>query len=137
MGGPLSGRGIAMTSRNIVARIEKLEARQRTDDEMLLVWRMPDDSTDDVVLAANKAGLFGSGDLVLCVEWYGHGRPPAARWYRHFPADVSDIELDYCHRTLNRMVGDNDAMLRTRGPDYFLIHVPTNQLWHMALGIKT
>jgi hypothetical protein len=41
MGGALSGRGIAMTSRNIVARIEKLEARQRTDDEMLLIWRMP------------------------------------------------------------------------------------------------
>jgi hypothetical protein len=137
MGGALSGRGVAMTSRNIVARIEKLEARQRTDDEMLLLWRMPDDNTGLAVLAANRAGLFGSGDLVLCADWYGEGKQPAARWCRRFPADLSDVELDSCHRTLSKMVGDNDAMPHTRGPDYSLIHVPTNQLWHMALGVKT
>jgi hypothetical protein len=126
-----------MTSRNIVTRIEKLEARQRADDELWLVWRMPDEAADDAVLAANKAGLFSSGDFVLCAEWYGVGKPPAARWYRRFPADLSDIELDYCHRTLNRMVGDDDAAQTVQGPDYSLVHVPTNQLWHMALGIKT
>jgi hypothetical protein len=55
-----------MTVRNIFSRVEKLEARQRTADEMLLIWRKPDVDTDATVLAANKAGLFGSGDLVLC-----------------------------------------------------------------------
>lgn len=126
-----------MTSRNIVARIEKLEARQRTDDEMLLVWRMPDEAADDAVLAANKVGLFGSSDLVLCAAWYGAGNPPAARWHRRFPADLSDIELDYCHRTLREMVGDGEPKPRAHGPDYSLIHVPTNRLWHMALGVET
>lgn len=126
-----------MTSRNIVTRIEKLEARQRTDDEMLLVWRKPDEAADDAVLAANKAGLFGSSDLVLCAAWYGAGKPPAARWHRRFPADLSDIELDYCHRTLRKMVGDGEPKPRAHGPDYSLIHVPTNRLWHMALGVET
>lgn len=123
-----------MTSRNIVTRIEKLEARRRSDDEMLLLWRMPDDNTDVAVLAAKRAGLFGPGDLVLCAAWYGEGKPPAARWYRRFPADLSDVELDYCHRTLSKMVGDKPRM---RGPDYSLIHIPTSRLLHMALGVKT
>src|SRR3954452_17587191 len=71
-----------------------------TDDEMLLVWRKPDEAADAAVLAANKHGLFGSSDLVLCASWYAASKPPAARWHRRFPADLSDIELDYCHRTL-------------------------------------
>jgi hypothetical protein len=126
-----------MISRNIITRVEKLEARRRSDDDMLLLWRMPDDNTDLAVNAAKRAGLFDSGDLVLCAEWYGEGKQPAARWCRRFPADLSDVELDYCHRTLSKMVGDNGAMPCTRGPDYSLIHVPTYRLWHMALGVET
>ena len=56
MGGSIYAKGIEMTSRNIVTRIEKLEARRRSDDKMLLLWRMPDENTDVAVLAAKRAG---------------------------------------------------------------------------------
>ena len=135
--GALSGRDVAMTSRNIVTRIEKLEAGQRVPLTRSCWSGESGTKLRTAVLAANKHGLFGSSDLVLCAAWYGAGKPPAARWHRRFPADLSDIELDYCHRTLRKMVGDGEPKARAHGPDYSLIHVPTNRLWHMALGVET
>jgi hypothetical protein len=126
-----------MTARNIVTRIERLEARRRGDDEMLLIWRKPGQDTDATVAEFKKAGLFGSGDLVLCAEWYGEGEPSAPRWSRRFPSDLCDVEREYFYRMLRKLVGDNDAIPRMRSPDYSLIHVPTNKLLHMALGVET
>ncbi|WP_157043492.1 hypothetical protein [Nitrobacter hamburgensis] len=47
-----------MTARSITTRIEKLEARRRNDDEMLMLWRKPGSDIGAAVLSANKAGLF-------------------------------------------------------------------------------
>jgi hypothetical protein len=49
-------------SRGLITRIQKLEARRHNNDEMLLVWRKLGSDNDSAVLAAKKAGLFGSGD---------------------------------------------------------------------------
>jgi hypothetical protein len=82
-----------MTARSITNRIEKLEARRRTDDEMLMLWRKPGADIEDAVLSANKVGSFGSGDLVLCGEWYGEGDPPP-RWVQRIKRDLTAPEME-------------------------------------------
>ena len=62
---------------SLFTRIEKLESRRGTDGQVLLIWLRPNEDVDAAVLAANKAGLFGSGDLVMCVEWLAQA---AQRW---------------------------------------------------------
>jgi hypothetical protein len=49
-------------------RIEKLESRRRDNDEMLMLWRKPDQDINAAVLPAKSAGLFVPGDLVICAE---------------------------------------------------------------------
>lgn len=121
-------------SRNIITRIEKLEARRRNDDEMLLIWRMPEEDADAAVLSANKGGLFGSGDLVLCAEWYGDLAPPAPRWIKRFEADVSAIESDYLLRNIEQIAGTNP---RRNNHDREFIHLSDDRLMHAALGVAT
>ena len=77
-----------MTVRNIEARIVKLETSRRSGDEMLLLWREPDQGVATVVLTAKRAGLFGPGNRVLCAEWFGDEKPKP-RWIRRIKADVT------------------------------------------------
>jgi hypothetical protein len=123
-----------MTVRNIFSRVEKLEARQRTADEMLLIWRKPDVDTDATVLVANKAGLFGSGDLVLCAEWFSAKTLPAPRWIRRIKSDLDESELAALYRTAERLAGPdvaNDDAARSYS------HVPDEKLWYTILGVRT
>jgi hypothetical protein len=134
MGCSIHAKGIEMTSRNIVARIEKLEARQCTDDEMLLVWRMPGQLLADALTDANKSGLYGSNDLVICVEWHGESAAPPPCWCRHFPSDLTYIEKEYCLRELEKFEREGPV---PKGPDYQFLHLSDEELWHMIFGVET
>ena len=136
MGRSIYAKGIEMTSRNIVTRIEKLEARRRSDDKMLLIWRKPGQDTDAAVAEFKKAGLFGSGDLVLCAEWYGVGELPTSRWIRRVQYDLTEKEQDSLYRNIEKIAG-RGAKETPAGPNYDLIHLSTDQLLHMCLGVET
>jgi hypothetical protein len=41
-------------SSSLFTRIEKLESRRRTDDQVLLIWLTPGEDVDAAVLAANR-----------------------------------------------------------------------------------
>jgi hypothetical protein len=85
-------------------RIEKLESRRRDDNEMLMLWRKPGQAIDATVLAANRAELYAPGDLVVCAEWFGEDNLPAPRWIRHFETDLTEIENEYCDRTIEKLI---------------------------------
>jgi hypothetical protein len=70
----------SMTARHIAIRIEKLESRHHRDDEVLLLWRKAGVDIDAALRAAGNAGMFASGDPVMCAEWPRHGQPPVPRW---------------------------------------------------------
>lgn len=116
-------------------RIEKLESRRRDDNEMLMLWRKPGQDIDATVLAANRAGLYGLGDLVVCAEWYGDDDFPAPRWIRRFKTDLTVIENEYCDRTIEKLVSKDQP--KSTGPDHDLHHVSTDQLTYICLGVET
>jgi hypothetical protein len=82
-------------SSNLFTRIEKLKSRRGTDGQVLLIWLTPGEDVDVAVLAANKAGPFGSGDLVMCVEWLGDDPIPKPRWLKRTGERFSEQE-DHC-----------------------------------------
>jgi hypothetical protein len=129
-----------MTARSITTRIEKLEARRRNDDEMLMLWRKPGSGIDAAVLSANKAGLFGSGDLVLCGEWYGEGDPPPPRWVQRIKRDLTAPEMESLHQTLrNRTAASADDAKATSLADAppYLCTWSDEALWSAVLGVRT
>ncbi len=122
-----------MTARSITTRIEKLEARRRNDDEMLMLWRKPGTEIDAAVLSANKAGLFGSGDSVLCGEWYGEGDPPTARWVQRIKSDLTAPEMESLYQTLKNRVVERPGDM----PAPYLGHLSDEALWQRAIGVQT
>lgn len=126
-----------MTVRSITTRIEKLEARRRNDDEMLMLWRKPGSDIDVAVLSANKAGLFGSGDLVLCGEWYGEGDPPAARWVQRIKSDLTAPEMESLYQTLNSKVAEQSDDIGKAMPAPYLSHLSDEALWQRVIGVPT
>jgi hypothetical protein len=122
----------SMTARHIVTRIEKLEISRRSGDEMLLLWREPDQKVDTVVLTAKSAGLFGPGDRVLCAEWFGDAKPKP-RWIRRIKSDVTESEMDSLIRNaVNLAAGDVDSESSRSLTDY-----SDGQLWYGMLGVET
>jgi hypothetical protein len=121
--------------RTLESRTLKLERDRRPDDEMLLIWRKPDDTCGEAINAAKKMALFGPGDKVVCVEWLGKGEPPPPRWCRQFPKSLSEDELGYCHAALGKLA--DDTRPRPAGADYALLQMPDSKLWHMVLGVAT
>jgi hypothetical protein len=127
-----------MTARSITTRIEKLEARRRNDDEMLMLWRKPGSDIEAAVLSANKAGLFGSGDLVLCGEWYGEGDPPAARWVQRIKSDLTASEMESLYQTLENQAADrSDVASAESMPWPYLSHLSDEALWQRVIGVQT
>ena len=108
-------------------RIEKLVARRRGDNEMLMLWRKPGQDIDATVLAANRAGLYGLGDRVICAEWYGDDNLPAPRWIRHFETDLTEIENEYCDRTIEKLISKDQP--KSTGPDHDYDHISTDPAW--------
>jgi hypothetical protein len=116
-------------------RIEKLESRRRGDNEMLMLWRKPGQESEAVVLAAKSAGLFGPGDLVVCAEWFGEDNFPAPRWIRHFETDLTEIENEYCDRTIDKLISKDQP--KPTGPDRDYAHISTDQLTYICLAVET
>jgi hypothetical protein len=128
-----------MTARNVLARLEKLEARRHPPDESLILWVEPGGNIDDVVASAKADGLFVAGDRVVCAEWLSGDHPPAPAWKR-CPKDLTDIELDYFIETLKRrFIGS----LRTEkhypeGLEHALVrNMSDEKLWHIVCGVQT
>ena len=116
-----------------VTRIEKLETRRRMDD-MLLIWRNPGQESEATVLMAKAAGLFGPGDLVVCAEWYGDALP-APRWIRCFKTDLTEIENEYCDRTIDKLISKDQP--KSTGRDHDYDHISTDQLTYICLAVET
>ena len=65
-----------MMGHNLESRIVKLETRTTRPDEMLVVWRRPDQD----IAQALKAATYANGDKVICAEWFEDSPPPTPRW---------------------------------------------------------
>jgi hypothetical protein len=135
-----------MTS-SLVTRVAKLESRRGTDDKVLLIWLRPGQDVNAAVLAANKAGLFGSGDLVMCAEWLGDDPMPKARWLKRSGERFSEQE-DHCiHAMLEKRIRMVDALIVSdeaaevaglaRPMPRDLSDLSMVDLMHCALGVKT
>lgn len=124
-----------MNSRNVVARIIKLEARRQRPDETLLVWRRPD---ADVKAAASVA-TFAPGDRVICLEWFGTGKLPAPRWCRKgLSSELSATENEYVTRSLERACEPGPARAGFAGipvSSDWLRDASDTDLLHMVFGV--
>jgi hypothetical protein len=134
-------------SSSLFTRIEKLESRRGTDGQVLLIWLTPGEDVTAAVLAANKAGLFGSGDLVMCVEWLGDDPMPKPRWLKRTGERFSEQEDRCICAMLEKRVATVDALVATREPADVqelvrpmprdLSEISSVDLMHCALGVKT
>lgn len=107
-----------MTS-SLFTRVQKLESRQKTDDKVLLFWMRPGEDVPAAVQAATKAGLFATGDLVICLEWLGTDPMPKPRWLsrdRAYFGKLSEQE-DHCITAmLEKRIATVDAAIATGEP---------------------
>jgi hypothetical protein len=128
-----------MTLRNIFSRVEKLEARRRRPDELLLIWRIPGAPVSEAVADAR----FATGDRVICAEWFGDSSAPAPRWFRkRLSSELARSEYEYIIQSLNRLVETGPA--REPGlapipsvPEHCLVDLTDNDLLHAVLGVET
>jgi hypothetical protein len=126
-----------MTS-SLFTRIEKLETRHRNDGHVLLLWIKSDEDIDAAVLAANTAGLFASGDLVICAEWLGDDPMPRPRWLERDDEWPSEKETDYIIATVLKRAGGRAALTAVKDdPDVDLKEISRVDLMHCVLGVKT
>jgi len=134
-------------SSSLFTRIEKLESRRRTDDQVLLLWIKPGEDANAAVLVANKAGLFGSGDLVMCAEWLGNDPMPKPRWLKRHGECFSEHE-DHCiDAMLEKRIAMVDALVAAGEPAEVaglakpmprdLREMSAVDLMHCALGVET
>jgi hypothetical protein len=127
-----------------------LESRHRNDGQVLLLWIKPGDDVAAAASAANKAGLFASGDMVICVEWLGDEPMPKPRWLnrdRGHYAYFSEQE-DHCITAmLEKRIETVNALIATGEPAEVqglarpmprdLSEISSVDLMHIALGVKT
>jgi hypothetical protein len=135
-----------MTS-SLFTRAAKLESRHRNDDQVLLIWLRPGEDSDAAVSAANTAGLFGSGDLVMCAEWLGDDPMPKARWLKRVGERFSEQEDRCITAMLEKRIATVDTLVATGEPaDVAGLAKPmpadlslmsSVDLMHCALGVKT
>jgi hypothetical protein len=132
-------KDVPMTVRNIFSRVEKLEARRRRPDELLLIWRLPGAPVSEAVADAR----FATGDRVICAEWFGDSSAPAPRWFgKRLSSELGRLEYDYIIQSLNRLVKAEPTHEQRFAPVAALaghhLTAPTdNDLLHMALGVET
>jgi hypothetical protein len=135
-----------MTS-SLFTRVEKLESRRCNDDQVLLLWIKPGEDVDAAVLAANKAGQFASGDLVMCAEWLGEEPTPKPQWLKRdgaYHGRFSEQE-DHCiTAALQKRIATVDELVATGEPADVaspMLRDPSEMssvdLMHCALGVKT
>jgi hypothetical protein len=130
-----------MTS-SLFTRIEKLETRHRNDGQVLLLWIKPNEDVNAAALAANTAGLFASGDLVICVEWLGTDPMPKARWLKREGAyyGLFSEQEELCITAMLEKIASDEptevpGLARPTPQD--LSEFSCVDLMHYALGVKT
>jgi len=79
-----------VTVRSLVSRVGKLEVLRRRPDEMMVLWRLPSESVEEVVGRAR----FNAGDRVICVEWLKDQEPPQPAW--HSDREMSRLRRPVC-----------------------------------------
>jgi hypothetical protein len=134
-------------SSSLFSRVEKLENRRGTDDKVLLIWLKLSEGVDAAVLAANKAGQFGTGDLVMCVEWLGADPMPKPRWLKRRGERFSEEEDRYICAMLEKKIAMVDGLVASDEPTKIdglakpmprdLSEMSSVDLMHCALGVKT
>ena len=79
-----------MIARSLATRVVKLEVSRRRPNEMLVLWRLPSESVEEVVARAR----FNAGDRVICVEWLKDQEPPQPEW--HSDREMSRLRRPVC-----------------------------------------
>ena len=132
-----------MTARNVEARIIKLEVARRRPDEILLIWREPDQA---VALAISSA-KFGPGDKVICAEWFGEDPMPQPKWHsERLSTALGPREYKFIRQTLERLIaackvaGQCDLVeprFLPQNRHSQIVEMTDNELLYAALGVKT
>jgi hypothetical protein len=135
-----------MTS-SLFTRVDKLEKRHRTDDQVLLLWLQPGEDIDGALLNAKQAGLFGTGDLVMCAEWLGGDPMPKPRWLKRRGEQLTKQENECVDAMLEKRIATVDALVANGEPVRVqglarpmpkdLSELSDVDLMHCALGVKT
>jgi len=60
---------------------------------------------------------------------------PAPRWIRHFETDLTEIENEYCDRTIEKLISKDQPKSTGRNHDYD--HISTDQLTYICLAVET
>ncbi len=128
-----------MNHRTVTARIVKLEARRQRPNEILLVWRRPDQDVKEAISTAE----FSPGNRVICAEWFSDAPLPEPKWYRDRLTSALDaIGNENLQRSIDRIA----ACDRRRDPAFVeLPHVTQqrmaemsdHELLHAAMGVVT
>ena len=128
-----------MITRNVEARIVKLEAHRQRPNEILLIWRKP----GETVKAAIAEAQFAPGDRVICVHWFGEGDPPPPRWHgERLSESLPPDQYKYIVRSLERIAKGEPG----RDPGFAavppvaahrMVEMSDNDLLHAALGVAT
>lgn len=127
-----------MIARNVEARIIKLEARRQRPNEMLLIWRKPDQPVKEAIVGAD----FGPGDRVICVEWFGDEPFPSPRWHgKRFEKGLPPEQSDYIHRSMNRIVNGESTgdpnFVRPAFQSNRIVEMSDNDLLYCIFGVAT
>lgn len=105
---------------------------------MLLIWIKADGDIGAAVADARAKKLFVDGERVLCAEWLGDGEPPAPKWSRDFPRELSPEEQTYCVQTLEKRFPVS-FRAQSRYPEGIkdVRNLSDDKLWHLTLGVQT
>lgn len=129
-----------MSVRSLETRLVKLESHRRNPNQIMVVWRMP--GAD--IRPAVDAGGFGSGDKVICAEWFGDGPPPAPHPYcgpREMRID-KDLE-PHLTKSIERVVHKEDGDRLAKGFNSFprfnhdqMQRMTDGELAYALLGVR-
>ena len=125
-----------MTSGSIKSRVSKLEKSRKPTDEILVVWRRPGADVSKAVADVD----YVSGDRVICLEWYGEGRPPAPRWHKDLRSSLSEEENGSIKVILERILDakpdrEQSAGAERRGRDLDEFGYSDEDLLHALFGV--
>ena len=135
---------------NMFSRVAKLESRRRTDDRVLLLWIKPGGDVAKATLAAKNAGVFTSGEMVMCAEWLGSAPMPKPKWLNRDGASfglLSEQEDEYITAMLQKRIATADGLIGAGKPaeaaglarpmPHDLTELSSVELMHCALGVET
>lgn len=129
-----------MMGRNLESRIVKLETRTTRPDEMLVVWRRPDQD----VAQALKAATYANGDKVICAEWFEDSSPPTPRWYRNrLSSEMAAAEYQQIERSIDHIAEGSETKWQVGFAPFPSLtearmrEMTDGELIHAILGVRT